>query len=386
MTPRVNVKPEVLVWTRKRAALGVEQLVAKFPKYKDWENGKSQPTLKQVKDLAKYVHAPYGYFFLSKPLDESLQLPDFRTVDGKPIQRLSPDLFDTIRYCQLRQDWYQDYKRNEGDDPLSFVGAASTDDRTEMVAAKIRSRLELDHEERKNISNWTDALRKIVEKAEALGVLVMVSGVVLNNTHRRLKPEEFRGFTLADEFAPLVFINGADTKAAQMFTLAHELAHVWLGKSGLSDSRPNVLPKNEIEVWCNKVAAETLVPLHALRDEYREDETLRNELSRLTRQFKVSTLVMLRRMYDLKVLTRKQFQEAYESEISRFRQKSGGGGGNFTASLTARVGKRFARALITDTLEGRTSFRDAFRMLGIKKTATFCNLATQLGIDHGLHS
>ena len=386
MTPRVNVKPEVLVWARERAALGVEQLVAKFPKYKDWESGKTQPTLKQVEDLAKYVRAPNGYFFLSKPPDESLRFPDFRTVDAKPIQRPSPDLFDTIRYCRLRQYWFQEYKRNQGDGPLSFVGAASTDEHTNIVAAKIRSSLELDHEERKNISDWTDALREIVGKAEALGVLVMVSGVVLNNTHRRLNPEEFRGFTLADELAPIVFINGADTKAAQMFTLAHELAHVWLGKSGLSDSRPNVLPENEIEVWCNKVAAETLVPLRALRDEYREGEMLHSELYRLTRRFKVSTLVMLRRIYDLKVLTRKQFQEAYESEVSQFRKMTSSGGGNFTTTLTARVGKRFARALITDTLEGRTSFRDAFRMLGISKTATFCKLATQLGIDHGLHS
>ena len=386
MTPRVNVKPEVLVWARERAALGVEQLETKFPKYKDWESGKTQPTLKQVKALAKYVHAPHGYFFLSNPPDESLRLPDFRTVDGKPIQRPSPDLFDTIRYCQLRQDWYQEFIRIDGNDPLSFVGAASIDDSTDTVAAEIRRSLDLDHEERRNISDWAHALREIVGKAEALGLLVMVSGVVLNNTHRRLEPEEFRGFTLADEFAPLVFINGADTKAAQMFTLAHELAHVWLGESGLSDSRPNVLPQNEIEVWCNKVAAETLVPLHALREEYREGETLRSELSRLARRFKVSTLVMLRRIYDLKVLTRMQFQEAYESEISQFRQRASGGGGNFTTALTARVGKRFARALITDTLEGRTSFRDAFRMLGISKTATFCNLATQLGIDHGLHS
>ena len=386
MTPRVNVKPEVLVWARNRAALGVDELVIKFPKYKEWESGKAQPTLRQTEALAKYVHAPHGYFFLSNPPDESLQLPDFRTIDGKPIQRPSPDLFDTIRYCQRRQDWYQEFIRIDGDGPLSFVGAASTNDSTDTVAAEIRRSLDLDHKERGNTSDWTHALREIVEKVESLGVLVMVSGVVLNNTHRRLKPEEFRGFTLADEFAPLVFINGADAKAAQMFTLAHELAHVWLGKSGLSDSRPNVLPKNEIEVWCNKVAAETLVPLHALREEYRENETLRSEMSRLTRRFKVSTLVMLRRIYDLKVLTRKQFQDAYESEISQFRRRTGSGGRNFTTTLTARVGKRFARALITDTLEGRTSFRDAFRMLGISKTETFCKLATQLGIEHGLHS
>ena len=111
-----------------------------------------------------------------------------------------------------------------------------------------------------------------------------------SNTHRKLEANEFRGFALADSLAPLVFINGADTKSAQMFTLAHEIAHIWLGASALSDT--NVVSTRSThheERWCNQVAAELLVPLQSIKAEHRDGEVLRHELDRLARHYKVST-------------------------------------------------------------------------------------------------
>src|SRR5690606_27228098 len=130
-------------------------------------------------------------------------------------------------------------------------------------------------------------------------------------------PREFRGFTLADPLAPLIFINGADTKAAQMFTLAHELAHVWLGRSALSDAEAKSEPAHEVERWCNQVASELLVPLQALQSEVRPGAPWRDEAQRLARVFKVSTLVILRRMFDARALTHQQFEEAYRAESKR---------------------------------------------------------------------
>lgn len=92
--------------------------------------------------------------------------------------------------------------------------------------------------ERRGLRTWTGALRRFVELAEDAGVLVMVSGVVGNNNRRRPDRDEFRGFAMSDPLAPPVFINRADTKSAQMFTLARELAHLWLGESALSDVGP----------------------------------------------------------------------------------------------------------------------------------------------------
>ena len=229
---------------------------------------------------------------------------------------------------------------------------------------------------------WEEALRLFIAQADKIGVLVMVSGVVLSNNRRILDPEEFRGFALADRRAQLIFINGADTKSGQMFTLAHELAHLWLGASAVSDA--SAAPLNGYrreEVWCDAVAAELLVPLAALRPALRPDEALGQSLQRLARQFKVSTVVVLRRLLDAGALDRPAFDRAWASGRERLREIAGAsaGGGDFYRTTLSRVSRRFARALVESTLEGQTLYRDAFRMLGVSKTETFNNMAAKWG-------
>jgi Zn-dependent peptidase ImmA (M78 family) len=372
---RVAVRPELLRWALDRSGRSREGLAAKFPRLAAWERGEAQPTLKQLEQFAKATYTPVGFLFLREPPVEEVPIPDFRTLPGAHRDRPSPDLLDTIYLCQQRQDWYREFARTMGEPALSFVGSARIEDDVVATAAAMRR----DLEERRQIPTWTEALRRFIEQADGLGVLVMVSGVVGSNNRRRLDAQEFRGFALADPLAPLVFVNGADTKAAQMFTLAHELAHVWLGQSALSDVSPASAPSQRVESWCNRVAAELLVPLAALREALPHGDELA-QVPALARRFKVSTLVILRRLLDARRLARVAFEGAYDAELARLLAHPRTSGGDFYLTLGARAGKTFARALVISTLEGRTSFTEAFRLLGFKKMATFRELGESLGV------
>lgn len=377
---RVEVRPQLLQWAKERSGLSVEALERRVPQFSAWESGERLPTLKQLEKFAKTTHTPIGYLFLDVPPIDRVPIPDFRTVANALINRPSPDLLETIYICQQRQEWYREFARAEDESAVPVVGSASLKSSIAETAARMRGVLHFDLDERRRLSTWTDALRRFIDQADAAGALVMVSGVVGNNNTRRLNPDEFRGFTLIDDLAPLVFVNGADTKAAQMFTLAHELAHVWLGQSALSDVSADSLPSNDVERWCNSVAAEFLVPAESLKDEYRAAGTLQGETQRLARVYKVSTLVILRRLHDIEVLGRQGMWEAYADEAARLRAMPKKSGGDFYLTQAARVSKRFARALVVSTSEGQTLHRDAFRLLGFSKLETFHELGRSLGV------
>ena len=314
---RVDVKPDLLRWARDRSGNTIDTLSDRFPKLRVWERGDDKPTLKQLEAYARATHTPIGFLFLATPPVERIPIPDFRTMAGTRFERASPDLLETIYLCQHRQEWYRDCARANAEGPLAFVGSAKRSNEVVDVAASIRSALGLDPDERRRLRTWEEALRRLAERADAIGVLVMVSGIVGSNTHRPLDPEEFRGFALSDPMAPLVFVNGADTKAAQMFTLAHELAHIWLGESAVSDTEASEVPVHEVERWCNQVAAEMLVPLEIVRGEVNHGAPLVEEAQRLARHFKVSTLVVLRRIHDTGAIGQKAFWAAYRAERAR---------------------------------------------------------------------
>ncbi len=375
---RVKVKPELLRWARERVGLSLVSQRKRFPHMEMWERGEALPTLKQLEAVAKAFFVPIGYLFLPEPPQERIPIPDLRTIGSGPLGHPSPDLLDVLYLCQRRQAWYREYSRSLGEPPCRFSGFVGIDAPVEEIAERIRQALGFDLEARSSFATWTEALRRFVEQADDLGILVMCSSVVGNNNRRKLDTEEFRGFALSDDYAPLVFINGADTKAAQMFTLAHELAHIWLGESALSDASPISRPAQRIEKWCNRVAAEFLVPLKVLKLELSRTDPLA-DVSRLARRFKVSSLVIIRRVYDAGRIDWDSFQQAYQEEVARLLTIPKSSGGDFYLTQTARVSRRFARALIANTLEGQTLFRDAFQMLGIKKEQTFREFGRNLG-------
>lgn len=384
MVVRVDVAPDLLRWAVERAGWDDETVERRAPRLDEWTTGKHLPTLKQLEKFAHDTHTPFGLLFLAEPPAEKLPIPDMRTIGNAAVPRPSADLLDTIYLCQSRQEWYRNYVQESSAGGPSFVGSATTSTAPAVVAEQMRAMLGFDLTERRAFPRWEDALRRLIDRIEATGVLVMVNGVVGANTHRVLNPQEFRGFALADHLAPLIFVNGADTKAAQIFTVIHEFAHILLGESALSDAAMASRGGRDEEQWCNEVAAETLLPLAALRTDYSGEASIQ-ELERLAQKYRVSTLVVVKRIFDAGLLSWDTFQERYEAERKRIlgilaARKGTEGGGNYYYTQPLRLSRRFAQAVISSTFAGTTTYREAYRLLGTKKHATFEGLAAELGV------
>lgn len=382
MVVHVDVAPALLRWAVERAGWDEETTARRAPQFTKWVRGETRPTLKQLETFAKNTHAPFGFLFLPEPPDEPLPIPDMRTIGNVGVLRPSVDLLDTIYLCQRRQDWYRDYASDNGAEPLDFVGSATLDTPPARVAGDIAERLDFGVEERQKLSGNEKVRRGLIDRIENIGVLVMVNGVVGADTHRKLDPAEFRGFALSDPLAPLIFVNGADAKAAQLFTLVHELAHIWLGRSALSEAAMDSREGRTEEQWCNSVAAEVLLPLNDLRPDDGGQVTV-EELERLAKRYKVSTLVVLKRIFDAGFLTWDEYTERYRGEYERVmslvKDKNGdSGGGNYYKTQPLRLSRQFAKAVISSTLEGSTTYREAYQLLGTKKHATFEGLAEEL--------
>jgi Zn-dependent peptidase ImmA (M78 family)/transcriptional regulator with XRE-family HTH domain len=372
MAFRVDVKPELLRWARERARMPIEDLLRRFPKLREWEAHEAKPTFRQLEAYADATNSPFGYLFLPEPPEEPLPIPDFRTLGDKPLRRPSPNLLDTIFDMQRRQDWLREERIEEGQAPLPFVGSATADAAPARIAVAMRRTLGLAGGWADLHGTWSDGLRGLKDRAELAGVVVVINGVVGNNTRRKLDPEEFRGFVLPDEYAPFVFVNGADGKAAQMFTLAHELAHLWIGQAGVFDLRGMEPTPDPRERFCNAVAAEFLIPEDELRRTWREIGSAAQPFGALARRFKVSELVAARRALDTRLIDRDDFFRFYNAyqEDERRQAARQATGGNFYATQNSRVGRVFAEAVVRAVREGRLLYRDAFQLTGLRG-ATF---------------
>ena len=378
---RVPVPPEMLRWACERAGYDVDHLAERMPQLPAWIRRERQPTMKQLEKLAKVTHTPLGYLFLPEPPDEPLPVPDYRTVAGAARGRQSPNLLDTLYTMQRRQEWLRESLVENDVGQLPFVASVRLADDPAAVGREMRRTLGLDGGWAAGVRTWQDAVSELRRIIEQLGVMAVINGVVGNNTHRRLSVEEFRGFALTDPYAPLIFVNGADAKSAQMFTLAHELAHIWLGTEGISGFEVLFPGGSDVEEWCNRAAAELLAPARELRARWREVRREVSAFEELARTFKVSPVVAARRALDLNLVDRSIFFDFYKRYVDR--EHKGGmksSGGDFYNNQNTRVGELFGIQVLRAAMEGRIGFKQAYDLTGLRG-GTFQKYAKRLGVD-----
>ncbi len=380
---RVALHPEMLRWACERAGSDVEELAQKqqFKQLPAWVRGEKQPTFRQLEDFAKATRTPFGYFFLPEPPEERLPIPDLRTIKRRPA-RPSPELLDTIYAMQRRQAFLREMRIEDEAEALDFVGSVRLADDPEAAGREMRRIVGLDDDWASQVATWEEAVGELRRRIEQLGVMAVINGVVGNNTHRKLDVAEFRGFALTDRYAPLIFVNGADAKSAQMFTLAHELAHIWLGSEGEGLSGfEGIFPGDDrIERFCDRAAAEFLAPARELRRQWRQFKSAADPFGQIARFFKVSPIVAGRRAMELRLVDRETFFDFYKAYTKQEHQRpKTAGGGDFYNNQNARVGERFARTVLFAAMEGKVTFKEAYDLTGLHGGA-FQEYARRLGV------
>jgi Zn-dependent peptidase ImmA (M78 family)/transcriptional regulator with XRE-family HTH domain len=370
------ITPELARWARERAGMSVEQLAGTLKidsrTIAAWETGQQSPPFHRAEKLADKLRVPFGYLFLSKPPKEDFPLPDLRTVGNVAVSKPSLNFIDVVDDALLKQQWYSEYLEESGAKKVPFVGSYRMSDGVQQVAASVSKVLGIDDAARASSRSWQDFLTYIVQAAEELGVLVMQRGIVGNNTKRRLDVNEFRGFVIADKFAPLVFINARDAKAAKNFTIIHELCHLWIGQSGISN--PNLRSRsadeaNAVERFCNQVAAEVLAPRVPLLRRWQRGSGIDDNIANLARYFRVSRYVVARQASEANRITFQQYVDYLDrnpwflkAATTEGEEKSG----NFYNTFGARNSKRFISGVLTALGQNRITFRSASELLGVK--------------------
>lgn len=370
------ITPKILSWARQRANLSESDLARKISlsnvsKIKAWETGEDRPTLVQAQNMAKVLSIPFGYLFLDTIPERDPKIPDLRTV-GSFSRQPSLELIDVYKDTLLKQAWLREHRLEEGAEPLSFVGAFCPTDTPEEVALSISETLRIP-EHRKHAKTGEAFFTELIETVESCGITVLRSSTVGSNTHRSLHLEEFRGFAISDEFAPFVFINTRDAKSAQLFTLVHELAHIWLSETGisLSDIQSENQNVSDSEVFCNRVAAEALAPTAEVLGLFDPGESLSVICEKLSVHFRVSRIVMARRLYDLEKIKYPEYRMYIEEQMKLFhsreiQQTSSTGGPNYITMVSLRNSPSFTRTVVLSTIYGDTLYRDAAALLGVK--------------------
>ncbi len=377
----VTIQPQIIEWLLEQVD---EELLDE--KIRDnlyqWLDGKKNPTFNQVEECSKKTNIPFGYFFLNTPPKEEIKLLEYRTVDSLELAKPSRNLIDTINKMDDVREWMKNYRKDSGFDKLSIVGCLKDCSDVYEIAKRIRKDLDISIDWYKNCKDSKEAFEYIRSQLELNGVVIMLNGIVDKNTRRALNIKEFRSFEMIDEWATLIFINSADSRTAKLFSLFHEIAHIWLGENDLYNDYGNNNNVKGIEVICNAVASELLVPNAKFLECWNAVKiaSIYDKIASIARKFNCGDIVIARKAYDNKFIDKKIYDNVVKNTTDLYnktkeKKKSGG---DYYNTMASRLDTTFVRALSESINTGRTTYTEAFRLTNTNGK-TFRKIVEKLG-------
>lgn len=386
-TVKVKIQPEIINWVLERTS--VESLGSDLMNnIEQWLDGTKLPTFKQIEKFSKKTNIPLGYFFLKQPPIEQIELLEYRTINSFQFSDASRNLIDTIHEMEQIQDWMINYRKELGFDKLAFVGSMRDEQNVAIIAERILSDLGLKKNWYESCNDIRESFKKVRKHLEDSGVVVMMNGIVGKNTRRVLDANEFRAFAMINEWAPLIFINASDSQSARLFSLMHEIAHIWLGENDLFNDRQITQEKvSKLEVLCNKIASELIVPRDIFLNKWESmdnKKSIPDTISDLAKGFRCGQIVAARKAFELKFISQDEYNLVVQNAIENYHivmKKKKQSGGDYYKTMSSRLDACFVRALCESISIGRTSYTEAYRLTNTS-SKTFCDVCNALEVSY----
>jgi Zn-dependent peptidase ImmA (M78 family) len=390
------VTPSVMKWARKQAGLDMPTAAQRIGRpgadIQAWENETTmiRPTLAQARKAAEVYHTALAVFYLPEPPKTRQVIRDFRHLPDVRLRAFSSELMQFIHLLEYRQSWLSEWRIEEGGEKIEFIGTATINMDPAKVAELIRESLGVDIKEHFKCRTREDTLLLWIRYAEALGINICRQSDIAS--------DEARGFVLTDEYAPFIFINGSDAKVAQLFTLIHELVHLWLNLPGISNlegiGRSGRTENDRIEIFCNKAASLVLLDEELFLEIWAKTNKtapLEEKIAEVSKIAKVSDEVVARRLLDKDMITveeyadlRRKFQKRWmqlKQDTKIKRQDSPGFPSPHLMTVLGN-GKPFTTAVLDSYSAGYLPSTTASSLLNAK-IHNFQKLATYAGFGEG---
>jgi Zn-dependent peptidase ImmA (M78 family)/DNA-binding XRE family transcriptional regulator len=308
MADKAFITPNVLKWARESARITEETAATKVSvtvaRLKEWEEGINQPTIRKAQTLAKMYKRPFALFFLPEVPRDFQPLQDFRKPGSKELTTSSVFI---IREIQQKQSWISDVYEENKEEKRPLVGRFSIKDNPQQVAVDILETLKVNP----GLYRTDNPIKEWIDAAELNGIFVSRTSFI----HSRLKLDslELQGFAIADPYAPFVFVNSEDWNAPQLFTLVHELAHIWVAETGISNEIESEIKNKDkfhpVELFCNEVAANALMPKEIVLRLDSSSFKSSKDVFQAAKQLGVSSFALLVRVMNLNLISIPVYQK-----------------------------------------------------------------------------
>jgi Zn-dependent peptidase ImmA (M78 family)/transcriptional regulator with XRE-family HTH domain len=378
-----SIQPRILTWARETAGLSLDDAARALgltdargrtggQRLEGMELGEDEPTRPVLLKMARTYRRPLLVFYLAEPPKAGNRGQDFRTLPGH--EKFNPELDALLRDIKARQGLIRSMLEDDKAEPLEFVSSATIDFSPPKLAARMAERLNFSLARYRATKTPDEAFTYLRETIEASGVYVLLLGN-LGSHHTNIPVEVFRGFALADNIAPLIVINDQDSRAAWSFTALHELAHLWLGQTGISGTEG----ENMIERYCNDVAGEFLLPASEIRQLAPvlkvSVATVAEQIGPFAQAHRVSRAMVAYKLYRAGMIGKTMWaalDQRFKDHYLQFKQREAEknrtteGGPNYYVVRRHRVGHALLGLVRRSLDEGTITYTKASRVLGVK--------------------